>query len=240
MSPGKLRLKRTPEEQAARDLRKSQKAARNAAKKAHHSRPHSPTSSSSRSKRRRTDNDQYVSEMDDEPHTPYHPEAPREGPSSHWQLRPDWDEIRAQVEEERFRDKLWEALGDDERLDGVEARLNSYAHVPRRWRGGGMDRMDDDFGIDPRYMEDEDYAEWLRIGMWRYVYSQRVLALGADNVGPLKGRSTRLSTQNNFAFKLSARHVSRRRKRFEQKPRSWRELPLTNDAVERWKGVNCV
>ena len=47
--------------------------------------------------------------------------------------------------------------------------MNSYAHVPRRWRGGGMERMDDELGIDPQYMEEEDYAEWVRAGMWRCV-----------------------------------------------------------------------
>ncbi len=170
MAPGKLRLKRTPEEQAAHDVRKSQRAARKAAMRAHDSRSRSP--SSSRNKRRRTDSDRHVSENYGEPHTSHHPEVHQgeASPHSGWQSKPDWDEIRAQVEEERFRDKLWEALGDDERLDGVEARLNSYVHVPRRWRGGGMDRMEDDLSIDPRYMEDEDYAEWLRIGMWRYVH----------------------------------------------------------------------
>ena len=58
-------------------------------------------------------------------------------------------------------------MGDDDRLDGVEASMNSYAHVPRRWRGGGMERMDDELDVDPQYMQDEDYAEWVREGMWR-------------------------------------------------------------------------
>lgn len=81
--------------------------------------------------------------------------------------KPDDDYIRAQVEEERFREKMWGALDDDERLDSVEARLNGYAHVPRRWRSGGMDRMDDDLDINPQLMEEEDYTEWVRLGMWR-------------------------------------------------------------------------
>ena len=94
-----------------------------------------------------------------------HPAASTSG--SHRAHKPDYDRIQAEVEEERFREKLWGAMGDDERLDSVEASLNSYAHVPRRWRGGGMERMDDELDTDPRYMEDEEYAEWIRARMWR-------------------------------------------------------------------------
>ncbi|KAJ3481641.1 hypothetical protein NLI96_g7524 [Meripilus lineatus] len=163
MSPGKLRMKRTPEEQAARDLRKAQKAARKASKRSHRSK------SPSRNKRRRTDagGKDEVPGWDDED-VPYGPEPEEAGPSrSNHRQKPDWDYIRAQEEQDRFQDKLWSALDDDERLDGVEARFNSYAHIPRRWRGGGMERMDEDRDIDPQFMEDEDYAEWIRVGMWR-------------------------------------------------------------------------
>ena len=58
-------------------------------------------------------------------------------------------------------------MGADERLDPVEASSNSYVHVPRRWRGGWMERIDDELDVDLRYMEDEGYAEWIWVGMWR-------------------------------------------------------------------------
>lgn len=91
----------------------------------------------------------------------------------------DEEEIRARVEEERFREKMFGAFQDDERLDAVEAKMNDYAHVPRRWRedgmstgkkayagGGGLDG-----GLwesaDPATMDEEEYAEWIRAGMWR-------------------------------------------------------------------------
>ena len=73
----------------------------------------------------------------------------------------------ADADELRFQDSMWGAFQDDERLDSLEADFNSYAHIPRRWRTGGMDRMDDELGIDPQMMEDEDYAEWVRGGMWK-------------------------------------------------------------------------
>jgi len=78
---------------------------------------------------------------------------------------------RDTVEDERFQQKLWDALGDDDRLDGVEARLNEYAHVPRRWRGVSFQEcnLDSTGGLDddPRFMNDDEYAEWVRVGIWR-------------------------------------------------------------------------
>ncbi|KAI1791052.1 hypothetical protein LXA43DRAFT_1013204 [Ganoderma leucocontextum] len=169
MPPSKLRLKRTPAEQAEHELRKARKAARKAAKLKrpreddnddHERYPH-------RRKRQRTDGQEPLDDVDDSDDEYGPPPAPPSPPGDHRAHKPDYDYIQAQVEEERFRDKLWGAMGDDERLDSVESSLNSYAHVPRRWRGGGMDRMDDELDVDPRYMQDEDYAEWIRAGMWR-------------------------------------------------------------------------
>ena len=161
----RLKLKRTPAEQAEKDLRKAQRAARKAAKrKERYGSDHDDHDCTS-SKRRR--NDDALNDSD----TEYGPQ-----PSSSSGARydppprankPDYERIRAELEEERFRDKLWGAMGDDDRLDSVEASFNSYAHVPRRWRGGGMERMDDELDVQPQYMEDEDYAEWIRAGMWR-------------------------------------------------------------------------
>ncbi|OSC98787.1 hypothetical protein PYCCODRAFT_1417115 [Trametes coccinea BRFM310] len=158
MPTGKLRMKRTPAEEAERALRKARKAARKAAKRS--SRHIDGDDCSTSHKRRRTDDD------DDDSEDEYGPQ-PAPSSSSHRAHKPDYDQIQAEIEEMRFRDKLYEAMGDDERLDSVEASMNSYSHIPRRWRGGGMERMEDDLNIDPRFMEDEDYAEWVRAGMWR-------------------------------------------------------------------------
>jgi len=77
------------------------------------------------------------------------------------------------VEEESFREKLWDALGEDERLDGIEARLNEYVYIPRRWRGVSSRAYSPDtvggLGDVPNLMNDDEYAEWMRAGMWRYV-----------------------------------------------------------------------
>ncbi|KAJ3555284.1 hypothetical protein NM688_g2663 [Phlebia brevispora] len=156
---GKLHLKRTPAEQAEHDLRKARKAARRAAK---HARRHRDDLSEqeqtgpSSSKRRKV---QETFEEDEESYGYFGSHS-----TSH---KPDYDYIYAQMEEERFREKMWGAFEDDERLDSMEAKFNNYAHIPRRWRGGGMDRMEDELDIDPQMMEDEDYAEWIRTNMWR-------------------------------------------------------------------------
>lgn len=150
MKPTKLHLKRTPAEQAARDIKRARRAARKAKRS-----KKDFTGSSSRSEDPQS-SQQYDSDEE------YGPQ-PAPHPHNH---KPDSDEIFAQMEEDRFREKMWGALGDDERLDSLEADMNSYAHVPRRWRSGGMDRMDDET-TDPHMMEDEDYAEWVRIGMWK-------------------------------------------------------------------------
>jgi hypothetical protein len=151
--PKRLRLKRTPAEQAEHDLRKARKAAKKA------------------TSRQRSAHD---IDVDSEARTSGHPDGrdaefdfifTDPGPStSHYYARDT-------AEDDRFEQKLWDALGDDDRLDGVEARLNEYAHVPRRWRGfdSREHNLDSPDGIDddPRYMNDDEYAEWVRVGIWR-------------------------------------------------------------------------
>lgn len=159
---GKLHLKRTPEEQRQHDLRKARKTARKAAKRARQAEDSDVEGTEGPSrKRQQTFNDEtYVFEFTGD-----------DSYGSHHAYEKEYDHIHAQMEEERFREKMWGAFEDDERLDSVEAAFNSHAHIPRRWRGGGMDRMDDENDIDPRMMEDEDYAEWIRANMWRYEYT---------------------------------------------------------------------
>ncbi|KAF8554941.1 hypothetical protein OG21DRAFT_1476714 [Imleria badia] len=78
--------------------------------------------------------------------------------SSH---RPDYDAIRAELEDMQFREKMRGAFEEDERLDGINARFNDYAHIPDRWARDAHD------AADPQYMDDDEYAEWVRQGMWK-------------------------------------------------------------------------
>lgn len=139
----KLHLKRTPEEQAARRERKRQKK--------QHNRKEATTV--------HPDDDWST---DDDP-----------GPSSY---KPDYDAIQAELEEQRFRERMSMAFADDERLDSLEARFNDFAHVPKRWGGDSARPLYDDDGdfmkLDPRYMDDEEYAEWIRAGMYKKTHAQ--------------------------------------------------------------------
>ncbi|KAA1470538.1 hypothetical protein DENSPDRAFT_879783 [Dentipellis sp. KUC8613] len=153
--PSKLHLKRTPVEQAQHDLRKAARAARRAAR--------SGEDYPSSAKRRRRHSRDSAS---DDP-----------GPSHSGMHESEYEDIRRRVEEARFREKMFGALEDDERLDSVEARLNDFAHVPQRWRtagsgaGANANAGEGDDGIDPRYMEDEEYAEWIRAGIHKRKYA---------------------------------------------------------------------
>jgi hypothetical protein len=175
----KLNLKRTPEEETTRQRRKQKKKEEKRRK-----RNESADSIDGSRKRHRTNGtDEFLpkwSSSDDDiggdSESQPGPSSPRASQSS---LKPDYDKIRAELEEQRFREKMFGAFEDDERLDSLEARLNDFAHVPGRWRPGGggqpgnavfdEQRVDDFLNVDPRYMDDEAYAEWIRVGMYRFV-----------------------------------------------------------------------
>ncbi|KAI0733762.1 hypothetical protein C8Q72DRAFT_554306 [Fomitopsis betulina] len=159
----KLHFKETPAERRERDLHRARTAAKKRRRQDLREASSSDEAGPSHTKRhhtnpRETCSNDFLDEEDE-----YGPPPP----ASHRTEKPDYDRIQAEVEEARFREKMFGALEEDERLDGLESRLNDYAHVPRRWRGGGMERMDDELGMDPSVMEDETYAEWVREGMWR-------------------------------------------------------------------------
>jgi hypothetical protein len=163
----KLHLKRTPAEEAERALRKARKAAKAARKRSHPSEEAGEHEESS-SKRRRT-GEVIDSDLDEDV---YGPPPPPSLSSAH---KPDYDTILSELEDARFREKMWDALQDDERLDGIDARFNDYAHVPDRWRAnaarGGS--PEDQTDMDPRFMDDDTYAEWIRAGMWRRKHARQ-------------------------------------------------------------------
>lgn len=148
--PKGLRLKRTPAEQTEHDFRKARRAAKKAS-----SRPYLARDVGSNLDGRPFDLDSPV--LDPGPSTSRH--EPHTVPVAH----------------DSFQEKLWDALGDDDRLDAIEARLNEYAQIPRRWRGVGSQaygQHNADGGLeeDPALMNDDEYAEWVRVGMWRYAF----------------------------------------------------------------------
>jgi len=174
----KLKLKRTPEEEREHKLRKERKRERRKRKREDTATYQSGTSSKRyhADEQDKTREPKWASSDEDEPQFGPQP-VPSE--SSHG-YNPDYDTIKAEMEEKLFREKLFDAMGEDEMLDSVEARLNDFAHVPDRWRTSTSERKtgktkahhyddDDLLKLDPAYMDDEEYAEWIRAGMYRLV-----------------------------------------------------------------------
>jgi hypothetical protein len=176
----KLKLKRTPAEERERELRRARRASRKAAQTPFTRNLQQP---------KPDDYSDYlfdVSQMDyaeDGDEVDYGPQpasyGPEPGPSS---ASADYDHILRNLEDQRFREKMADAMEDEVfesglagRIDATEARMNDFAHVPQRWRRGGMryterpDVMDDVGAADPTMMDDEEYAEWVRAGMWKCV-----------------------------------------------------------------------
>ena len=166
----KLHLKRTPAEEEER--------ARKKAKKTHkRSRRHDRDHERDCSPKRRKYFDDDLSDGEPGPSRP----RPRSSDEPYETYDSEAERIRKAREDEDFNAKMRDALDDDamfdsmQRLDGVEARLNSYAHIPRRWRGTDegfgaglwMEDALDEIGLQPWQMNDDEYSEYIRAGMWR-------------------------------------------------------------------------
>ncbi|KIY50260.1 hypothetical protein FISHEDRAFT_39803 [Fistulina hepatica ATCC 64428] len=160
----KLRLKRTPEEELAHQLKKRRKEERRLKRK-HSSRLHDDA------------------DIDDPCTSQRHEHRPRIPPNDDdcddsYISKHEYERIQAQAEEDRFREKLFDAMADDERLDDIETRFNYYAHIPSRWRSANSKgketfyEEDSFLRMNPDTIEDEeDYAEWIRLGMYRKTHA---------------------------------------------------------------------
>jgi hypothetical protein len=154
----KLRLKRTPAEEAEHAQRKAKKAARKEAKRRHDSRLQEPNDNESDDDDIRDQN--LGGWYETEAEGAYGP-----GSADDYNFRWQSEQRVRQEEDERFQQRMWDEFGDQERLDALETHLNSYSHIPHRWRSSNPHGPI----VDPQLMEEEDYAEWIREGMWRFV-----------------------------------------------------------------------
>ena len=173
MTKNKLNLKRTPEEELRHRLRKERKRA----KHRHSSpKPQAGTSSNRSNVDERDERDAGPSRKwassDEDDEAEYGPQPANNSKSRAQKL--DYDALQVEIEQEMFRQKMFDAMGDDERLDSIEAQFNDFAHVPDRWRtsGTGKNKVnifeEDGYEkMDPKSMDDEEYAEWIRVGMYR-------------------------------------------------------------------------
>lgn len=154
----KLRLKRTPAEKEERARRKALKEARKAAKRLRRATADGYLTSDSSGSKEKPRNKRRKHRRGSDV------ECPALRPSPLRETGPD--SIRAELEENAFAEKMWEAFEDDERLDGIHSRFDSYIHIPDRW-ADDRTGQDSHLAKDPQYMNDDEYAEWIREGMWR-------------------------------------------------------------------------
>ncbi|KAJ4483502.1 hypothetical protein J3R30DRAFT_1791244 [Lentinula aciculospora] len=219
----KLHLKRTPEEEAVRRLRKKEKKdAKRRRKEDHYN-----SSSSSSKRRRRTavesSDKKYDYEDDEGDDDGDDFIGPVPGPSDY---QPDYETIRSELEEIRFREKMAMAFEDDERLDSVEARFNSFAHVPMHWGGTKSSKPrinydnDEFLAVDPMSMDDEEYAEWIRMGMYRKTHVQEIAEkerLKAERAAKRAYEKSVRAETERLEKLAAAEHRSRKQEKENQK-----------------------
>ncbi|KDR75656.1 hypothetical protein GALMADRAFT_68391 [Galerina marginata CBS 339.88] len=232
----KLKLKRTPEEEAQHRLRKGRRKEKRKRKEEDY------YGSTSKSKRAHvddyTDSPQRKWASSDEDEMEFGPQpAPSSSstkipPHGH---KPDHDALHAEIEDQLFREKMFDALGDDERLDGVEARFNDFAGVPDRWRtskagldgaGKGKQRANfyDDEGdellkLDPRNMDDEEYAEWIRAGMYKKTHAEEYAEKQRKKVAQTARRAEEKARKAEAARLEKAAEEERKRRKVEREER---------------------
>ncbi|KAF9778721.1 hypothetical protein BJ322DRAFT_1092228 [Thelephora terrestris] len=221
----KLRLKRTPaEEEEERAQRKARKAQRKETKplgqkyESHGSSSTSTRDDHHRSKRRATG-----SREDASHDTDYESDD-----------RLEWleEKERRKKEEEEFQQRLWDELGHQERLDNLTSNLNSYPHIPHRWKSSGMADLEDVVYSDPNLMDDEHYAEWMREGMWKKRNAQAY----QEQLKKTAEEEARLKLADQLASKRArweAREADERRRRKRSRERRAKQN-ARSDYDTRW------
>ncbi|KAI3618977.1 hypothetical protein WG66_000487 [Moniliophthora roreri] len=237
--PNKLHLKRTPEEEAARRLRKKEK-------KAIKRRRHEHDSDEGKSRRKRSrlspSPPRYKWESDDEEFIGPEPAgfSSTKPQRPHHNYKPDYDAIQAELEEARWREKLSSAFDEDEALDSLEARFNSFAHVPMHWGGGAQKTRsrpnfdDDDFTkLDPMTMDEEDYIEWVRRGMYRKTHTREYEEQQQKKNERASRRAKEKVIQAETERLEKAAAEERRKKKREKENRKW--AYAREEYHRRWK-----
>jgi len=146
------------------------------------------------------------------------------------------------MEEIRFRERLSDAFADDERLDSLEARLNDFTHVPDRWRSSSSSSTRAQFNVfesdgwlkaDPRGMDDEEYAEWVRMGMYRKTHADEYAEQQRKKAAQAAKRAEEKARREETARLEKAAEEERQRKKRERDARRW---DYARDAYHmRWK-----
>lgn len=139
----------------------------------------------------------------------------------------DLDALRAELEERRFREKLFDAMGDDAGFDQAEAYYNDFSHVPHRWREPGQSTGAKE--PDTSTMDDEQYAEWIREGMWRRTHRAEVEA--QEQAEKEKRKRKEKEKARREESKKMDREVDERRSRKQQ-------LKEQQGALDAWSAYD--
>jgi hypothetical protein len=138
---------------------------------------------------------------------------------------PQYEDIKAELEEAQFRAKLFSAMEDDTRLEEIEARFNAY-HVPKRWMDNGnpQENLED--------MDGDEYIEWLRRKMWERKHK----AEQEETVRLEKERQVRRERERGERREARKHEEERRRKRREQQAakemmRAWQTYSASWDTL---------
>ncbi|KAG8896774.1 hypothetical protein FRB99_008654 [Tulasnella sp. 403] len=219
----KLNLKETKAERDEKEWRKLRKAARKAARYRDNDEAGSGSSSSRRNRakypRSNTDGgDEFV-----------HPQEDGWVPPS-TASKADEDEIRAQLEEEEFRAKLFDAMGLDSGQDSAQAMFNDF--VPPRWQGTSLGDVPGSGTYGLEFMDDEEYAEYVRQGMWERTHKAEHEER-QRRAAEAKQRRERDKAIHAETKRLEREEQARRRRREEERKEKkfvdgWREFG------ERW------
>ncbi|KAF8342599.1 uncharacterized protein EI90DRAFT_2987771 [Cantharellus anzutake] len=233
----KLNLKQTPQEAEDRARRQAQRAARRESPRLY--RNESP-SSRQHHRSRRPHRDRSASST--------HPTFP--GPSRHarsaaqsasyysmeeedlasesYEPRKTVDDLRAEAEEAYFRSKLFNAMADDERLEALEASFNSHAHTPHRWGSPvASSATANDSAADINAMSDEEYAEWIRRGMWRRTHREEVEAEARKQEEKKRKKERERAARKAYGEAERRKETRRAAKRAEEKALARREAGIT-------------
>ena len=217
----KLNLKRTPEEALQHRLRKERKRAKRGHSSHSDLKPQAATSSKrSHNNKQDAGPSRKWASSDEDDEAEY---GPQPANSKTHAEKPGYDALKTEIEQEMFRQKMFDAMGDDERLDSIEAQFNDFAQIPDRWRtsGTGKNKMnifeeDGYVKMDPRYMDDEEYAEWIRIGMYRYRNFITFTYHGHDEKLIIEKLMLK-STLNKSERKRQRQHDVKRRRHIKQR-----------------------
>ncbi|KAF9501378.1 hypothetical protein BDN71DRAFT_697623 [Pleurotus eryngii] len=229
---GKLHLKRTPEEEAERQRHKKRRKEhkKSTSRNYPESSPTQPNVSSTSRKWASDDEDDDTDVYGPPPPPPTNAPTPKGNAGAEYHSsKPDYDAIRAELEEQRFRERLFGAYDDEERLDSLEAHLNDYAHVPDRWQSEparkhrrlGPDDEDEFLQTDPQHLDDEEYAEWIRLGMYRKTHRDEYEEQQREKARKKERKAKEKAAKEEAKRLEKAMEEDRKRRREEKENMRW-------------------